>query len=202
MRNYLFNISEEERSNILDKHKKVYDGYAVNQTTPNQQPLYVQDYANDKGGITINSKGEVSTYNNKIYMKESKDICSECGLYEEVCECGKGGMYEEECKECGGPMTEGECNECGYKQVKGIGNKFDYVEGKGKDEDLALAIGANDDSEDQDIALAVDEEKYETDIDEIMKEIEEELEFKDESEDIKESLQESINWFKRFKNYN
>lgn len=161
MRNYLFTISEEERNNILDKHKTLYDGYAVRQSNPKEQPLYVQDFANDKEGITINSRGEVSTYNNKIYMKESKNICSECGLYEEVCECGKGGMYEAECSECGGMMTEGECSECGYKSVKGVGDKFDYVEefSEGeRDQDIALAFGAEDNAEDQDIALAMDEE--------------------------------------------
>lgn len=94
MNQYLFNVNNEERNNILDLHKKLYDGYAVRQTTPNEQPLYVQDFANDKKGITVTSNGNVGTYSNKIYMKESKNICSECGLYEDVCECGN--MYEEE----------------------------------------------------------------------------------------------------------
>jgi hypothetical protein len=127
--NYFFNITKEEKENILDKHKTLYDGYAVNAQQPsNMTPLYTQDYANDKGGITVNSKGEVSQYNNKLYMKESKNICNECGLYEEVCECGDNYMNESECSECGGMMSEGECSECGNKEVKGIGDKFDYTE--------------------------------------------------------------------------
>ena len=198
------NLTREEKENILDKHKTLYDGYAVRQNQSNMTPLYTQDYANDKGGITINSKGEVSTYNNKIYMKESKEICSECGLYEEMCECGSGGMYEEMCNECGAPMMEGECSECGYKVAKNMDeNKFDYVENKS---DLALAVGADGD---ENLALAMDEDEcnecgdmYEADIDEIMDEIEENIEFEDEVEDIKESIQESLNWFKKFKKYN
>jgi hypothetical protein len=43
---------------------------------------------------------------------------------------------------------------------------------------------------------------YEADIDDIMNEIEGDVEFKDEVDDIKESIQESLNWFKKFKNYN
>jgi len=221
MNNYYMNLTREEKENILDKHKTVYDGYAVRQNQSNMQPLYTQDYANDKGGITVNSKGEVSTYNNKIYMKESKDICSECGLYEDVCECGNGGMSEDMCNECGGQIMEGECNECGYKVAKNMDkNKFDYTEDE--DEDLALAIGAKGDSntalamdedEDEDIALSIvadefginEDDEYDEDdinIDEVMNEIQSEIEFGDESDDIKESIQDSLKWFNKFKQYN
>lgn len=105
MKGVFLPLTNEEKNDILSKHKTLYDGYAVRNNVPNEQPLYVQDFANDKEGITLNSKGEVSSYNNKIYMKESKEICPECGLYEDVCECG-------------------------YKEVKGIGGSddFDYVE--------------------------------------------------------------------------
>jgi hypothetical protein len=58
-------MTKEEKQNILDSHKSVYDGFATQygQNT-NQQPLYVQDFANDKNGITVNNKGEVKTYTN------------------------------------------------------------------------------------------------------------------------------------------
>jgi len=184
MNNYYMNLTREEKENILDKHKTLYDGYAVRQPQSNMTPLYTQDYANDKGGITINSKGEISSYNNKIYMKESKEICSECGLYEEMCECGNSGMNESMCNECGAPITEGECSECGYKQVKGIGDEFDYTEEVSEEDCMECG------------------DMYEADIDDIMNEIEDDVEFEDEVDDIKESIQESLNWFKKFKNYN
>jgi len=79
MRPYFLNVNKSERNNILDLHKKPYDGYAINQQTSNTQPLMVQDFANDKGGITVKSNGEVSEYNNKIYMRESSGECNECG---------------------------------------------------------------------------------------------------------------------------
>jgi hypothetical protein len=65
MNAYFFNTTPEERENILDQHKKLYDGYVTkyNQES-NMTPLYVQDLANDKGGVTINNKGEVSQYKN------------------------------------------------------------------------------------------------------------------------------------------
>lgn len=79
MRPYFLNVDKSERKNILDLHKKPYDGYVVRQETSNTQPLMVQDFANDKGGITVKSNGEVSEYNNKIYMRESSGECNECG---------------------------------------------------------------------------------------------------------------------------
>jgi hypothetical protein len=187
MNNYYMNLTREEKENILDKHKTLYDGYAVRQNQSNMQPLYTQDYANDKGGITIDSKGNISTYNNKMYMKESKEICSECGLYEEMCECGSEVMNEGMCNECGGQMNEGECSECGYKVAKNMdSNEFDYTEEIEEDDCMECGGGG----------------MYEADIDDIMSEIEDDVEFEDEVEDIKESIQESLNWFKKFKNYN
>jgi hypothetical protein len=58
-------MTNEERENILDQHKHLYDGYVTkyNQES-NMTPLYVQDLANDKNGITLNNKGEVKTYRN------------------------------------------------------------------------------------------------------------------------------------------
>jgi len=65
MNAYFFKTTPEERENILNKHKTIYDGYVTEygQNT-NQQPLYVQDFANDKEGITVSNKGVVKPYTN------------------------------------------------------------------------------------------------------------------------------------------
>jgi hypothetical protein len=72
MKSYFLNIPNEERQNILDQHKSVYDGYVTNFAKPSEQPLYVQDLANDKEGITVNNKGEVKKYTN-IKINEEID---------------------------------------------------------------------------------------------------------------------------------
>lgn len=65
MNQYFFKMSKAERENILDKHKSVYDGYVTEYgKTNNQQPLYVQDLANDKNGITVSNTGNVKHYTN------------------------------------------------------------------------------------------------------------------------------------------
>jgi len=142
MRGYfgLGQLSPSEKSDILDQHKQVYNGYkSMLPQVSNTQPLYVQDYANDKNGITVNNKGEVKHYTNfgiNEQVKKSK-VCNECGsgyMEEGVCnECGwKGNMDEhwqdgdpqytrleegEHC-ECGGMMDEGVCNECGSSYME------------------------------------------------------------------------------------
>ena len=65
MNAYFFKMDKQEKDNILDQHKYIYDGYVTkyNQQS-NQTPLYVQDLANDKMGLTVNNKGVVKTYSN------------------------------------------------------------------------------------------------------------------------------------------
>jgi hypothetical protein len=114
MRGYfgLGQLSPSEKSDILDQHKQIYDGYkTMLPQVSNTQPLYTQDYANDKNGITVNNKGVVKRYTNvgiNEQVEESKEVCDECGAM---------GMSEEKemCSECGGMMQEGECSECGWK---------------------------------------------------------------------------------------
>jgi len=120
-------ITPEEKSDILSKHREIYNGYkSYYPQIPSEQPLYVQDFANDKGGITVNNKGEVKKYTNvgiNEQVEESKEVCDECGamgMSEGECsECGwkgeVGAMEEEICSECSGRMYEGECSECGWK---------------------------------------------------------------------------------------
>jgi hypothetical protein len=65
MKQYYFNVTNEERENILDKHKTTYDGYVTEYGNGNNMtPLYVVDMAKDKDGVTVNNKGEVSGYKN------------------------------------------------------------------------------------------------------------------------------------------
>jgi len=64
MNQYFFNVTKEERENILDKHRTIYDGYVTQYGQNNMTPLTVLDMARDKEGITVNSRGEVSAYKN------------------------------------------------------------------------------------------------------------------------------------------
>ena len=65
MNSYFFKMSKEERDNILDQHKEPYNGNIMqSQTSSNEQPLYVQDFANDKQGINIDIHGNVKPYTN------------------------------------------------------------------------------------------------------------------------------------------
>jgi hypothetical protein len=80
MNAYFFNITKEERENILDKHKEVYDGYVTQYVKPEVQELYVQDLANDKQGITVNNRGEVGVYRN-MNINEMKHDGKDTGLF-------------------------------------------------------------------------------------------------------------------------
>jgi hypothetical protein len=65
MNQYFFKMSQAEKNNILDQHKTIYDGYVTQfGQQSNTQPLYIQDYANDKGGLVVSNKGNVKSYTN------------------------------------------------------------------------------------------------------------------------------------------
>ena len=122
---YFFATTNEERSNILDQHKKLYDGLQTMQSQmKNPMDLYVQDFANDKEGITVNSKGDVKKYTNtKIHEQLDIPYPTVDGIEVEMTE------GSEMCEQCGGQMNEGICEQCGSEEVKGIGgaSDFDYV---------------------------------------------------------------------------
>lgn len=81
MNAYFFKMSQAERNNILDQHKQIYDGFVTTYGQQiNQQPLYTQDFANDKGGITVNNKGEVKTYTN-MRINEMRYDGKDIGLF-------------------------------------------------------------------------------------------------------------------------
>jgi hypothetical protein len=96
MRGYfgLGQLSSEEKSDILDQHKTVYNGYQTMQPqVSNTQPLTVYDFAGDKEGLVVNNKGEVKKYTNMGINEqvESKNMCEQCGskMNEGICEqCG------------------------------------------------------------------------------------------------------------------
>jgi hypothetical protein len=163
MRGYfgLGQLSAAEKSDILDQHKSVYNGYQTMQPqVSNTQPLTVYDFAGDKEGLVVNNKGEVKKYTNMGINEqvETNEVCDDCGamIMDGMCtECNYGHMeesYLEEgnmCEQCGGTMKEDVCEQCGsgkmeeetghlddiYK-VRDLNLKkgdYDYVEGGGND---------------------------------------------------------------------
>jgi hypothetical protein len=154
-------LSAAEKSDILNQHKSLYNGYQTMQPkVSNTQPLTVYDFAGDKEGLVVNNKGEVKKYTNMGINEqvEQKEVCDECGamIMDGMCsECNYGHMEEdfnegsEMCEQCGGTMKENVCEQCGsgemeeesghlddiYK-VKDLNLKkgdYDYVEGGGTD---------------------------------------------------------------------
>ena len=155
-------LSAAEKSDILDQHKSLYNGYQTMQPeVSNTQPLYVFDPAGDKHGLVVNNKGEVKRYTNM-------------GINEQVEE-------KSMCEQCGGQMTEGICEQCGPNEEieEGTGKlddiynqkdlnlkhgDFDYVEGGGNDygtfEGMHKNLYKEDDTIDDD---GFEDEELETD---------------------------------------
>ena len=71
MNSYFFNVTEEEKKNILSKHRELYKGYVVqNPTSSNKTQLTVQDFAKDKKGITLKNSDLVKeSKHNKTWKK-------------------------------------------------------------------------------------------------------------------------------------
>jgi len=160
MRGYfgLGQLSAAEKSDILDQHKSVYNGYQTMQPqVSNTQPLYVYDAAGDKEGFVVNNRGEVKKYTNMGINEqvETKEVCDECGamIMDGMCtECNYGHMEEgmgETCEQCGGTMKEDVCEQCGGSMKEGTGHLddiyheedlnpsagFDYIEGSSNNVD-------------------------------------------------------------------
>ena len=198
MNQYFFKMTNEERTNILDQHKHVYDGYVTNYAKPNEQPLYTQDFANDKGGITINNKGEITTYKNmgineNILENEEEDPYM-VSVGEQLDMIGDGdddlehGTFSHddqndrfvECFHCSGKghdeFTDSECEWCGGT---GMSDSFD-------DEEEDEYGGFMDDKEDS--FDDIDTSNLLGSNDEVT------------IDDLQEQVNKSLDMFRRFKN--
>ena len=192
MNAYFFKMTNEERKNILDQHKDLYDGYVTRYNQSNEQPLYVQDFANDKGGITVNNKGEVKSYTN---MNINEDIDRRDRIGDGPTDL-KGGTVD----------LHGQSDD--YKDR----SMYNPYYGDDEDDEIEyVSLGMKDDNECKhcdddslDIIVDFDEigEDYEYDIDrnfseDLAGEVDE-----DKVPEFMEKLNESLDMFKRFKKYN
>ena len=200
MNAYFFNMTPEERESILDKHKHIYNGYqALQPNIPNPQPLYVQDFANDKGGITVSNKGNVTTYKNVGINEARLDTIGD------------------------GPMDlkNGTVDLDSIEDTTNTDHEMmhDLYPSPNEDEVEIISLGSMRDDEEHDDNEAIfhygisddeddDPEVYEFDIDEIdnflsgpMNESFEEID-EDIRDDFKQTIYESLDMFERFKKYN
>ena len=159
MNAYFFKMTNEERDNILDQHKTIYDGYVTSYAQqPKEQPLYTQDFANDKQGLTVNNKGVVTAYKNmginemRFDNKSTGLFVDEENGFKETMEQGHisgGSIYEPE------ESFESEDDE----YYVSLGEQLDMI-GDGEDD---LEHGTFDD-DDSDMVLvspeAYDDEDY------------------------------------------
>ena len=196
MNSYFFKMTQSEKNNILDQHKTIYDGFVTQYGQQKEQPLYVQDYANDKGGITINNKGDVKTYTN---MKINEDVYGGATIEPEL-------TFEEDDEFM---VSVGE-----QKDMIGDGPD-DFAHGTFEDDETEMLVGPEGEME-----IFVDD--YDDDMDtmrgrffddEDMESEWDEPKFKgidlsksddidmDEIEPLQEQLNKTLDMFKRFKNY-
>jgi hypothetical protein len=169
MRGYfgLGQLSAEEKSDILDKHRHVYNGYrTMEPEVSNQQPLFVHDFAGDKDGLVVNNKGEVKKYTNMGINEqvEQKEVCDECGamMMEGMCtECNYGHM-EEETGHLDDIYDEEDLNPtAGFDYIEGPSNDIDTFEGSHKnlyrEQDVEDPDNEDDGYEDMNASEVTDE---------------------------------------------
>ena len=199
MNAYFFKMTNEERDNILDQHKEIYDGFVTSYVQPEkEQPLYTQSYANDKGGINVNNRGEVSTYSN-MNINEMHADGKSTGLFasEEPKEQGSvspGGIYDTKV------TFESEDKDDEYyvslgEQLDMIGDgEDDLNHGTFEDDDSDMVLISPeidfDDEDDDELVFNLDDKIFDDEIDD------------EESEGLFDDLRESLDMFKRFTKYN
>jgi hypothetical protein len=211
MAQYFFGITPSERKNILDQHKTVYDGYVTEYGQNNSQPLYVQDFANDKGGITVSNKGNVKTYTN-VGINESHSGLDMIGDGDDDLVNGTvdiDGMtdWEDEGIEFISLGIEDECDDCGEME-----EGFDDFRMKRRYDDYSpenfrrLSKVFEPGMEDPEGTMLMGDDEEYSDYDDDFESIEEEDFSNEVDEEIlpefTEKLNESLDMFKRLKKYN
>lgn len=174
MNAYFVGITQQEKNNILDQHKKIYDGYRIVQQTNTQpQPLYVQDFANDKEGFVVNNRGDVKKYTNMginesqeefetMEMEMEEDDCVECGMKEtyEDMDMSDGYAYRDD------TIINPEADEIDFEDLTAASEFYDDLKsGKGQKPSDKLT-DPTDDQEDNNWMFVEDEFTESEDLDE------------------------------------
>ena len=175
MNAYFVGITQQEKNNILDQHKKIYDGYRIVQQTNTQpQPLYVQDFANDKEGFVVNNKGDVKKYTNMginesqeefetMEMEMEEDDCVECGMKEtyEDMDMSDGYAYRDDM------IINPEADEIDFEDLTAASEFYDDLKsGKGQKPSDRLNEPSDDEEEDNNWMFVEDEFAENEDLDE------------------------------------
>jgi len=207
----MLNISDEEKQALLNQHSKPYDGYQTLRFPEPDNRIYTYDPAGDKGGITVNNRGEVKPYTN-VGINES--------MNSDVAEPHYGSFdYVENkmCEACGGSVQEDVCEVCGesymneditepYSEIDFSNYDFDSKGPEQFEDDNVYSL---DDKNDMSLDLSADGE-------EMYPEEKPAYEFDspgpygstntfegvENPEKVKDSIKESLNWFKRFTKFN
>jgi hypothetical protein len=206
----MLNISDEEKQALLNQHSKPYDGYQTLRFPEPDNRLRTYDPAGDKGGITVNNRGEVKSYTN-VGINESmnSDVAEpHYGSFDYVenkmCECG--GMYNENvCEVCGESYMNEDITEP-YSEIDFSNYDFDS---KGPEQFQHDDVYSLDDENDMSLDLSADGEEmypnekpaYEFDSPGPYGSTNT-FEGVENPEKVKDSIKESLNWFKRFSNFN
>jgi hypothetical protein len=175
-------MTNEEKNNILDQHKEVYDGYVTQYSQSNEQPLYTQDFANDKEGLTVNNKGVVTAYKN-MNINEMKHDGKSTGLFSDEEE-----EYNEGYISAGTEYAPEESFEEVEEQLDMIGDgEYDLPNG---------TVDVDDEY--------VSDDEFEMNLDDLMDlgDEENEIEEEEKKEEILNKINESLDMFKRLKKYN
>ena len=175
MNAYFVGITQQEKNNILDQHKKIYDGYRIVQQTNTQpQPLYVQDFANDKEGFVVNNRGDVKKYTNMginesqeefetMEMEIEEDDCVECGMKEtyEDMDMSDGYAYRDD------TIINPEADEIDFEDLDAASDFYDNLKsGKGQKPSDRLNEPSDDEEEDNNWMFVEDEFTENEDLDE------------------------------------
>ena len=221
---YMLNISDEEKQALLNQHSKPYDGYQTLRFPEPDNRIHTYDPAGDKAGITVNNKGEVKRYTN-VGINESmnSDVAEpHYGSFDYVenkmCEACGGSVQEDVCEVCGESYMNEDITEP-YSEIDFSNYDFDS---KGpeqfEDEDMQAGgeelfpsydsdgnflgmVKLNGDMEDGKEMYPEEKPAYEFDSPGPYGATNT-FEGVENPEKVKESIKESLNWFKRFSNFN
>jgi hypothetical protein len=220
----MLNISDEEKQALLNQHSRPYDGYQTLRFPEPDNRIHTYDPAGDKVGVTVNNKGEVKRYTN-VGINESMngDVAEpHYGSFDYVenkmCEACGGSIQEDVCEVCGESYMNEDITEP-YSEIDFSNYDFDS---KGpeqfEDEDMQAGgeelfpsydsdgnflgmVKLNGDMEDGKEMYPEEKPAYEFDSPGPYGATNT-FEGVENPEKVKESIKESLNWFKRFSNFN